>query len=359
MVCVDGSILDSYEAYKETISTLTHVSTENIPINAEKFARAVVIAIDRLYSEYGFHAFVKLDAAGAGGWSCMSPDQHPILYDHTLTQDERITYVNNYIRTNVIDEHLPTHAVVEEFIETELRPGGIPADYTVCGLLLNGKFFPTSINLCGTNNSGHYVEQWTASDAELLDDTNHDWQSMFKTYAQMSEYESKKLNYSNGIYAGDLFVSKSKREYKQRDWNIRRGGRSTPETLIMFNEYQVNYECKVIINLNTIINSIRLTNEQLFYLYTNICDELANGLYKMYPFSTSYAYFGQTDDDDYLRFNFIVDPSLLVNNQQEVLSKSEHRDKVYEIVKQITSHHVRLFINSEEKEVKHCIIQTI
>jgi hypothetical protein len=91
----------------------------------------MILNVDRLYTEYGFQAFVKLDAAGADGWSCMSPDQHSILYDHTLPQNERITYVNNSIQMNVIDEHLPTHAVVEEY-----------ADYTVCGLLIHGNFFP-------------------------------------------------------------------------------------------------------------------------------------------------------------------------------------------------------------------------
>jgi len=156
----------------------------------------------------------------------------------------------------------------------------------------------------------------------------------------MSEYESKKFNYFNGVYAGDLFISKEKREHKQRDWNIRRGGRSTPETLIMFDNYQVNYECKVILNLNTICNSIQLTNEELFKLYTNVCDELANGVYKMYPFSTSYAYFGQTNDGDFLKFNFIVNPFLLVDNQQKLLPKDQHRERVYNIVKEIISHHI-------------------
>jgi hypothetical protein len=348
MVCVDGSVLDSYEAYKKTIASLTSLSTENTPINAERFARSVVIAVDRLYAEYGFDAFVKLDAAGAGGWSCMSPDQHSILYDHTLTQNERIAYVNNYIQTNVIDEHLPTHAVVEEYVEAELRPGNILADYTVCGLLINGKFFPTSINLCGTD-SGQYIEQWTASHAEFLDDDDHDWQSMFETYVQMSEYESKKLNYSNGVYAGDLFISKGKREHKQRDWNIRRGGRSTPEALIMFANYQINYECKVTLDLNRIYNSIQLTNKQFFNLYTNICNELANGIYQMYPFSTSYAYFGQTNDGDFLKFDLILNPFLLRDNQEKFLLKDQHRKQVYGIVQEILSRYIYSIINFEDE----------
>jgi hypothetical protein len=33
---------------------------------------------------------------------------------------------------NVVDQHLSTHAVVEEYVEAELRPGNILVDYTVC-----------------------------------------------------------------------------------------------------------------------------------------------------------------------------------------------------------------------------------
>ena len=347
MVVVDGSVLDSYQVYEQTIAALTSQSTANTPINGERFARAVVLAVDRLYAEHGLDAFVKLDAAGAGGWSCMSPEQHPILYDHGRTLEERVTYVYDYIRVNVIDEHLPTHAVVEEFVEAELVAGHIPADYTVCGLLLDGVFFPTSISLCGTDNSGQYIEQWTASHAELLDDHDGDWQAMFETYAEMSEYESNRLDYRSGVYAGDLFLCKGKREHKQRDWNIRRGGRSTPETLIMFDEYQVNYECKVTINLSTIANATRLTNEQFFELYTHVCDQLACGPYKIYPFSTGYAYFGQTETEDFLKFNMIINPSLLVDEQQQVLAKWQHRAKMFDIVENILSNYLRSRLNKD------------
>ena len=279
----------------------------------------------------------------------MSPEQHPILYDICHTQAERMTYVIDYITRNVIDRHLPTHAVVEEYIEAELRPGDIPADYTVCGLLLNGKFFPTSISLCGTDNAGQYIEQWTASHAEYLDDSDFDWQSMFETYRVMSEGECSILHYTNGIYAGDLFLSKVHREHKQRDWNIRRGGRSTPETLILTNEYQVNYECKVTLNVNTIVDSIRLTNEEFFLLYTRICDELANGPYHIYPFSTSYSYFSRMDDDYVLKFDLIINPRLLVDDQKNPLVKSKQRDQIYQIVTHVASEQILAIVNSRKE----------
>ena len=343
MVCVDGSVLDSYEAYQKTISSLTSSSTENTSNNAERFARSIVLAIDRLYTEYRLLAFVKLDAVGAGGWSCMSPEQHFTLYDHSLSVEERIDYLNNYIQWNIIDEHLPTHAVVEEYVEAELRPGNILADYTICGLLIEKKFFPTSINLCGTE-AGQYIEQWTGSHAEYLNDDKDDWRAMFDTYREMSEYESDKLDYFNGVYAGDLFLSKNHREHKQRDWNIRRGGRSTPETLTMLENFQVNYECKVMIELN----AIRLTNEQFFNLYTRVCDDLAHGKYHIYFFSTGYAYFGQSNEGDFLKFDLIINPTLLVDDQDRILPKDQHQQRVYQIVKESIAYHLDLLLNAKQ-----------
>jgi hypothetical protein len=161
----------------------------------------------------------------------------------------------------------------------------------------------------------------------------------------MSESESQILHYTNGIYAGDLFISNIHREHKQRDWNIRRGGRSTPETLIMIDEYEVNYECKVILNINTILSSTQLTDEQIFHLYTNICDELANGPYRMYAFSTGYVYFGRYNNDDSLKFNFILNSRLLLDSQNKILPKSQHRDKIYEIVKQVALNQILTIVS--------------
>lgn len=43
--------------------------------------------------------------------------------------------------------------VVEEFVEPEKRSGGIDADYTVCGFVLDGIFCPSSISLSETLNA--------------------------------------------------------------------------------------------------------------------------------------------------------------------------------------------------------------
>jgi hypothetical protein len=169
---------------------------------------------------------------------------------------------------------------------------------------------------------------------------------MFKTYLDMSQYESNILHYSNGIYAGDLFISTTNREHKQRDWNIRRGGRSTPETLLMIEKYKVNYECKIILN----ISSFQLTNEQIFHIYTRICDDLSSGPYKMYPFSTNYVYFSQSDDNNnFLKLNVVLNPQLLMDDKNCLLPKCQHREKVYEIVKDIANYHILSFVSSEQK----------
>jgi hypothetical protein len=108
--------------------------------------------------KYNVSAFVKLDASGAAGWSCMIPTEHAIIYNCDETQEKRINYLRDYIESKVVGERLPTFAVIEEFIEPQKRSGDIDADYTVCGFVLGGKLFPTSINLCGTEN-GCYIEQ--------------------------------------------------------------------------------------------------------------------------------------------------------------------------------------------------------
>ncbi len=46
--------------------------------------------------------FLKLDAVGAGGWSCVSPDQNPLLYDWTQNVDVRVAYLIDYIQKNVL-----------------------------------------------------------------------------------------------------------------------------------------------------------------------------------------------------------------------------------------------------------------
>ncbi|UJR25757.1 hypothetical protein I4U23_007111 [Adineta vaga] len=336
-VSTDGKLIDNYQDYLQIIeNSVNSIATENTFENIKKFSRGVIQAIDLLYNQYNVSAFVKLDASGAAGWSCMSHVKHSFIYNHKEDQDERIDYLCEYMKTRVVGEHLPLVAVVEEFIEPQKRSGDIDADYTVCGFVLGGIFFPTSINLCGTIN-GSYIEQWTSSSSIDLQDSPLYWQRMFHVYSRMINYESSEFAYTNGIYAGDLFVTKDGC-YKQRDWNIRRGGRSSPESLVIFG--MPNYETKVILPLVDFDLNKKWTNLELFRLYTNICRCLLDD-YGMYIFSSGFGYCGTDDkENNYLKFNVLVHPKWLVkvntNGEKIKIPRCEYRHKVTEIIREIT-----------------------
>jgi len=336
-VAANGQLIDNYQDYISITQGRTPINTDNNLDNIKQFARGVIKAIDRLNSEYHVSAFVKLDASGAAGWSCMSPEGHALIYNCHENPTNRINYLFDYIQKKVVGNSLPLLAVVEEFIDAQIRPGNILADYTVCGFVLNGKFHPTSINLCGTID-GSYIEQWTSSSAKDLNDSPLFWQKMFHTYSSMINLESSEFGYFNGIYAGDLFVTKDGC-HKQRDWNIRRGGRSSPESMIIFG--MPNYETKVTILLADFNSNHIYDNIQLFRIYTSICQCLLDD-YGMYVFSSGFGYCSRDDsENDYFKFNILVHPKWLVKFDDKtrdniVLPKCEHRQKVTEIVRNIT-----------------------
>lgn len=157
-VSTNGKLIDHYQEYLQVVEGITPINRENSLPNIQSFARGVIEAIDQLYHQYHVSAFVKLDASGAAGWSCMNPVQHALLYNCAEDYSKRVDYLSQYLQKKVVGEHLPLLAVVEEFIQPQKRSGDIDADYTVCGFVLDGKFFPTSIDLCGTIN-GSYIEQ--------------------------------------------------------------------------------------------------------------------------------------------------------------------------------------------------------
>ena len=160
---------------------------------------------------------------------------------------------------------------------------------------------------------------------------------MFQTYSLMVNLESSEFNYKNGIYAGDLFLTKDGC-HKQRDWNLRRGGRSSPESLIIFG--MPNYETKVLLLLKDFGLNEKFTNIQLFRIYTKICQCLLDD-YGMYIFSSGYGYCGKDNNkNDFLKFNILVHPKWLVkydkNGEQIKLSRCEYRNKVTEIIRDTT-----------------------
>ncbi|CAF4594834.1 unnamed protein product [Rotaria sp. Silwood1] len=336
-VSPDGTIIDHYQQYIKTLEHLDSTCTENTSENIEIFARTIIQAIDRLCHKYNLSGFIKLDANGAAGWSCMCPSEHPIIYDCDEEPEKRIKYLREYMKNKIVGERLPTLAVIEEFVEPQKRSGDIYADYTVCGFVLDGKLFPTSINLCGTEN-GCYIEQWTSYSPTDMNDSPTYWQRMFQTYSLMVAVEASEFGYKNGIYAGDLFVTKNGR-HKQRDWNIRRGGRSSPESLIIFGI--PNYETKITLSMTDFGLNGKMNNIELFHLYTKVCQRLTQD-YGMYIFSSGLGYCCKDNkEDDYLKFNILIHSKWLVNidsnGQKQQLPRSEHRNKVMEIIREITS----------------------
>ena len=308
--------------------------------NIARFSRSIVSAIDHLHYQRGHEkVFLKLDALGAGGWSCVSPIQNHLLYDWSHAVEERVDYLIDYINKNVLDENLPSHAVVEEYINIETRSGDIPADYTVCGFVLNSIFYPTSINLCGTNAHGQYIDQWTAPGPSQLGDQPEDWTKMFEIYAKMVEIEAEPLGYRNGIYAGDLFIT-TDRQYKQRDWNIRRGGRSSPESLTIFG--QSNYELKVNVTIQEDLGC-----DKLFDLYTNVSDRLTKAPLYAYPFSTAYCYVSKSATSSFFRFDLLLDPQHILDENGNQILRKDQRVAVKNVLESIVAEEIRFFINND------------
>jgi hypothetical protein len=150
-VASDGTVIDNYDAY------LTASKTERCkktPENVQKFAQGIVRAVERVENDFHLKTFAKYDSAGCGGGTNMSPDSYALLYDRTKTESERVDYLAKHINDGWKEALLPPFGVIEEMEEAEKWPG-VPADYGVCGFALNGKFYPTSINVERTTH-GRY-----------------------------------------------------------------------------------------------------------------------------------------------------------------------------------------------------------
>ncbi|CAF1295064.1 unnamed protein product [Adineta steineri] len=102
-----------------------------------------------------------------------------------------------------------------------------------------------------------------------------------------------------------------------------------------------NYETKVTISMSDFELNGKMNNIELFRLYTQICQYLSNN-YGMYIFSTGLGYCCKDDDEnDFLKFNILIHPKWLVNidknGQKQKLPRSEHRNKVTEIIRETTA----------------------
>ena len=165
-IASDGTVIDDYATYHTASQTERRKKT---PENVKIFAQGIVRAVERLENEFHLNAFAKYDSAGCGGGTNMSPDSYALLYDRTKTESERVDYLAKHINDGWGEALLPPFAVVEEIEEAEKWPG-VPADYGVCGFVLNGKFYPTSVNIERTTHGryGGMVSHRLAVDHYLI-----------------------------------------------------------------------------------------------------------------------------------------------------------------------------------------------
>jgi hypothetical protein len=97
------------------------------------------------------------------------------------------------------------------------------------------------------------------------------------------------------------------------------------------------YETKVTIFMSEFGLNGKMSNVDLFRVYTEICERLSQE-YRMYVFSTGFGYFGKNNEaGDFLKFNILVHPKSLVdmdnNGQKRTLLRNEHQNKVKEIIR--------------------------
>jgi len=152
----------------------------------------------------------------------------------------------------------------------------------------------------------------------------------------MTALEAVEFSYSNGIYAGDLFITKEG-NHKQHDWNIRRSARAPSESLIIFG--MPNYFSIIRLPMADFGRDRQLNNIEMFRVYNQICDCLVNE-YGIYVTNTSFGYCGKGRWNDVLRFHVITHPKWLVDtedNEQPLqhLPNSEHQHKMTELVRGI------------------------
>ncbi|CAF3179221.1 unnamed protein product, partial [Rotaria sp. Silwood2] len=128
-------------------------------------------------------------------------------------------------------------------------------------------------------------------------------------------------------------------QFKQRDRNIRRGGRPSLETLTVFG--LTNYETKMVLHLSDFANDGKMTKLELFRIDTLICERLAAD-YGMYIISSGYGYCCKDNNKrDFLKFNVLVHPKWLItinrHEQKQTLARYKHCNSVTELVQNTTA----------------------
>ena len=180
-----------------------------------------------------------------------------------------------------------------------------------------------------------------AAKPDDIDDTVELWRKMFDSFDRMVKIEMEPLSYRNGTYSADLFVT-SDNELKLRDWNLRRGGHSAPESLIIFG--MPNYEMKMTFYLKDFDQcKCHFTAVQLFQIYTHICDILVNK-HGICMINTGLGYCGKLDSkgNDFLKFHVLVHPSAFIdygtgNAEGKPVPYREHPDRTTDLVRAVVA----------------------
>lgn len=308
----DGRIIDNYRDFDDF--SKQHKEVFATPENIATYAQNVVAAIDRL-GKKGRKAYVKLDSTGASGLGNLDPGDHAIVYDWRVDPKVRTEAVINAFNSMHI-EHLPSSAVVEEFVKAGTVEG-ITQDYTPCGQMVDGVFFPTSINPVGTTK-GSYDRQWTAPQAADIGEKQSDWDGLFQVYSEMGDILAKH-GYRNGILAGDAFI-RAEGGFAQHDYNFRRGGRSTPEAMTVIDP-QGWFEALVEIPLDGDVHS-----SDIFDRYTSVCSSLYDQ--GILPFSTGLGYFGRQDGECFMKFRLMVPMDYFYNHPEGYSPRSKQLEVV-------------------------------
>lgn len=302
-ITLDGGITDNLDELVRWTSGYTDGQRRNTQDRIQVYASALIEAIDRFIAQ-GQTPMLKVDAEGVSGLGNISRKAHPEVYNNRLPRQLRLDLLAGLIEQSLQGGKLPIVGVVEEFVS----PGvieGITQDYTVCGLMVDGVFLPTSINPFGTTE-GIYDREWVAPRAADLKEDPLLWASLFQAYAWMGEVLTRQ-GYHNGILAGDIFAL-ADGQLRQHDWNLRRGGRSVPETIIML-EPGGWLEAQVEVDLTAYAD--RFNTESLYELYTTVCTELMKQ--GVYPFSSSFGYFGVDHGNVFIKLKLMAPMSIFLD----------------------------------------------
>ena len=282
----------SYNNYRKQMSGVSFNAKPDLKVS---FATGLINAIDR-FALKNLGSFIKLDVNGVSGLGNLHPQSYPELYDRRIDRDVRIQKMMQVVQEKVGGQ-LPIAAGVEEFAKTK-KLQGVSMDTTIGGFTVDGKFLPMSAFPFGTDADGVYTHGWISSKAEDVSEESGDWAIMFNTAIEMTDVRSR-FGYSTGITAEDMFTLVNNNRIVIHDFNDRQGGRTYVEAFIALHDGGwVENEVKIPVH-------IPLSNVQMYEAYTRVCTQIME--FGSFPFSTSFGYFGLTDDGHrYMKFKILT-----------------------------------------------------